>query len=61
MLGLLDFAAQYRRSGAAEVFAVIDRANAAADAELDIGHLAIAAFAANLPDGLEDVQHATGR
>src|SRR4029434_2538173 len=43
-----------------EVFAVVDGADAGGDAELDIWHLAIAALAANLPDGFEHVQHAAG-
>src|SRR5262245_2376902 len=50
--------AQNRRCGAAEVLAVIDRADAGGDAEFDVWHLALAAFAANLPHGFYDVQHA---
>src|SRR6185295_3163229 len=48
------------RRGAAEIFAVVNRADSGRDAELDIGYLAVAAFAANLPYGFDDVQHTAG-
>src|SRR5688500_12355620 len=57
----LRFASENCRGGAAEVFAVIDRADACADAELDVRHLARAAFTADLPHRFENVQHAACR
>src|SRR5258706_601901 len=56
----LRFSAENRRGGAAEILAVVDRADAGADAEFYIRHLALAAFAANLPDGFDHVEHAAG-
>src|SRR6266576_5583332 len=56
----LRFASQDSRCSAAEAFSVVDRADAGRNAKFNIRHLPLAAFAANLADGLQHVQHAAG-
>src|SRR5207237_3208668 len=57
-LGLIS---QNGRGGATEILAVVYRANTGRNAELDIRHLPLAAFTADLAHGFEHVQHAAGR